>query len=122
VPVVLANARASLIPVALIGTFAAVNVPGFSMIILTMFAVALAIGLVVDDAIVVEAVERHVENGFSPAAAAERAVRLVSGPVIVVALVIRAPRPWQSVERRPPSRRGWRRVAALARGGGAGVG
>ena len=94
--VFLGNARASLIPmaavpVALIGTFAAFNALGFTINILTMFAMVLAIGLVVDDAIVVvEAVERQIEGGLSPMAAAEAAMRLVSGPVIAIALVLDA--------------------------------
>jgi hydrophobe/amphiphile efflux-1 (HAE1) family protein len=94
--VFLGTARASLIPmlaipVSLIGTFAAFNALGFTINILTMFALILAIGLVVDDAIVVvEAVERHIEEGRSPVAAAEQAMREVSGPVIAIALVLDA--------------------------------
>ena len=94
--VFLGTARASLIPmlaipVSLIGTFAAFNALGFTINILTMFALVLAIGLVVDDAIVVvEAVERHIEEGRSPVAAAEQAMREVSGPVIAIALVLDA--------------------------------
>ncbi|HET9001618.1 MAG TPA: efflux RND transporter permease subunit [bacterium] len=94
--VFLGTARASLIPmvaipVSLIGTFAAFNALGFTINILTMFALVLAIGLVVDDAIVVvEAVERHIEDGLSSVAAAEQAMREVSGPVIAIALVLDA--------------------------------
>ncbi len=79
------------IPVSLIGAFAAFNALGFTINILTMFALVLAIGLVVDDAIVVvEAVERHIEDGLGPVAAAEAAMRQVSGPVIAIALVLDA--------------------------------
>jgi hydrophobe/amphiphile efflux-1 (HAE1) family protein len=94
--VFLGTVRASLIPmlaipVSLIGTFAAFNALGFTLNILTMFALILAIGLVVDDAIVVvEAVERHIEEGKTPVAAAEHAMREVSGPVIAIALVLDA--------------------------------
>jgi multidrug efflux pump len=79
------------IPVSLIGTFAAFRALGFTINILTMFAMVLAIGLVVDDAIVVvEAVERHIEDGLGPVAAAEAAMRQVQGPVIAIALVLDA--------------------------------
>ncbi|HLW48340.1 MAG TPA: efflux RND transporter permease subunit [bacterium] len=94
--VFLGTARASLIPmlaipVSLIGTFAAFGALGFTINILTMFALILAIGLVVDDAIVVvEAVERNIEEGRPPVAAAEQAMREVSGPVIAIALVLDA--------------------------------
>ncbi|HEX4835975.1 MAG TPA: efflux RND transporter permease subunit [bacterium] len=94
--VFLGKARATLIPmlaipVSLIGAFAAFNAFGFTINILTMFALLLAIGLVVDDAIVVvEAVERHIENGLGPVAAAEAAMRQVSGPVIAIALSLDA--------------------------------
>ncbi len=94
--VFLGKARATLIPmlaipVSLIGAFAAFNALGFTINILTMFALVLAIGLVVDDAIVVvEAVERHIDDGLSPVAAAEAAMRQVSGPVIAIALVLDA--------------------------------
>jgi hydrophobe/amphiphile efflux-1 (HAE1) family protein len=92
----LGTVRASLIPmlaipVSLIGTFAAFNALGFTINIMSMFALVLAIGLVVDDAIVVvEAVERHIEEGRTPLAAAEQAMREVSGPVIAIALVLDA--------------------------------
>jgi len=94
--VFLGKARATLIPmlaipVSLIGAFAAFNALGFTINILTMFALVLAVGLVVDDAIVVvEAVERHIEDGLGPVAAAEAAMRQVSGPVIAIALVLDA--------------------------------
>src|SRR5579864_5110120 len=94
--VFLGTARASLIPmltvpVALIGAFAAFNALGFTINILTMFALILAIGLVVDDAIVVvEAAGRHIAEGSTPVAAAEQAMREVSGPVIAIALVLDA--------------------------------
>jgi HAE1 family hydrophobic/amphiphilic exporter-1/multidrug efflux pump len=94
--VFLGTARSSLVPmlavpVALIGTFAAFGALGFTINILTMFALILAIGLVVDDAIVVvEAVERHIEEGEPPVTAAEHAMREVSGPVIAIALVLDA--------------------------------
>ncbi len=92
----LGTVRASLIPmlaipVSLIGTFAAFGALGFTINIMSMFALILAIGLVVDDAIVVvEAVERHIEDGKTPVAAAEQAMREVSGPVIAIALVLDA--------------------------------
>ncbi|MCC6494860.1 MAG: multidrug efflux RND transporter permease subunit, partial [Propionibacteriaceae bacterium] len=94
--VFLQNWRSALIPlvavpVAIIGTFGVMAVIGFSLNNLTLFGLVLAIGLVVDDAIVVvEAVEHHIENGMSPHAAAHRAMREVSGPVIAVALVLSA--------------------------------
>jgi len=79
------------VPVAIIGTFAAMAAIGFSLNILTMFGLVLAVGIVVDDAIVVvEAVERHIEEGLLPRAAAHKAMSEVSGPVIAVALVLSA--------------------------------
>jgi multidrug efflux pump len=79
------------VPVAVVGTFAAMAVIGFSLNTLTLFGLVLAIGIVVDDAIVVvEAVEHHVEHGLSPRAAAHKAMEQVSGPVIAVALVLSA--------------------------------
>jgi len=79
------------VPVAIIGTFAVMAVIGFSLNNLTLFGLVLAIGIVVDDAIVVvEAVERHIEEGMSPRRAAHQAMREVSGPVIAVALVLSA--------------------------------
>jgi multidrug efflux pump len=77
------------VPVALLGTFAVMQIIGFSMNTLTLFGLVLAIGIVVDDAIVVvEAVEHHIEHGLSPRAAAYKAMEQVSAPVIAVALVL----------------------------------
>ncbi|MDR3763997.1 MAG: multidrug efflux RND transporter permease subunit [Acidobacteriota bacterium] len=90
----LGSGRATLIPmlavpVSLIGTFASFVVLGFSINLLTLFAMILAIGLVVDDAIVVvEAAEHHIEEGLKPVAATEQAMSEVSGPVIGIALVL----------------------------------
>jgi multidrug efflux pump len=90
----LQNWRATLIPiiavpVSLIGTFAAFPFLGFSINTLSLFAFVLAIGLVVDDAIVVvEAVERHIEEGMAPVAATSQAMEEVSGPVIGIALIL----------------------------------
>jgi multidrug efflux pump len=79
------------VPVAVIGTFAAMAAIGFSLNNLTLFGLVLAIGIVVDDAIVVvEAVERHIEHGLTPRQAAHKAMDQVSGPVIAVALVLSA--------------------------------
>jgi multidrug efflux pump len=79
------------VPVAIVGTFAAMAAIGFSLNNLTLFGLVLAIGIVVDDAIVVvEAVEHHIEEGMSPRQAAHQAMREVSGPVIAVALVLSA--------------------------------
>jgi len=92
--VFLGNWRATLIPllavpVSLIGTFAMFVVLGFSINLLTLFAMILAIGLVVDDAIVVvEAVEHHIEEGLNPLAATKQAMDDVSGAVIGIALVL----------------------------------
>lgn len=88
--------RASLIPllavpVSLIGTFAFFPLFGFSINTLSMFGLVLAIGLVVDDAIiVVEAVERHIEEGSPPKEAALKAMEEISGPVVGIALVLSA--------------------------------
>src|ERR1044071_4988304 len=90
----LQNWRATLIPmiavpVSLIGTFAVFPLLGFSINTLSLFALVLAIGLVVDDAIVVvEAVEHHIEEGMSPRDATLRAMEEVSGPVISIALIL----------------------------------
>jgi HAE1 family hydrophobic/amphiphilic exporter-1 len=90
----LQNWRATLIPmvavpVSLIGTFAAFPLLGFSINTLSLFGLVLAIGLVVDDAIVVvEAVEHHIEEGMSPRDATIRAMEEVSGPVVSIALII----------------------------------
>jgi multidrug efflux pump len=79
------------VPVAVIGTFAVMAAIGFSLNNLTLFGLVLAIGIVVDDAIVVvEAVEHHIEHGMSPRAAAHKAMDQVSGPVVAVALVLSA--------------------------------
>ncbi|WP_371377788.1 efflux RND transporter permease subunit [Sporomusa aerivorans] len=80
------------VPVSLIGTFGAFIVLGFSINTLTLFAMVLAIGLVVDDAIVViEAVEHHIRyNKLTPAEATKRAMDEVSGPVIAIAFVLAA--------------------------------
>lgn len=90
----LQNWRATLIPmiavpVSLIGTFAVFPLLGFSINTLSLFGLVLAIGLVVDDAIVVvEAVEHHIEEGMSPRDAALQAMKEVSGPVVGIALVL----------------------------------
>src|SRR5213592_2700270 len=79
------------VPVSLIGTFVLFPLLGFSINTLSLFGLVLAIGLVVDDAIVVvEAVERHIEEGMSPRDATLQAMREVSGVVIGVALVLSA--------------------------------
>ncbi|MBI3412036.1 MAG: efflux RND transporter permease subunit [Planctomycetes bacterium] len=78
-------------PVAIIGTFAVMAAFGFSLNNLTLFGLVLAIGIVVDDAIVVvEAVEHHIETGLSPRQATIKAMEQVSGPVVAVALVLSA--------------------------------
>ncbi len=92
--VFLQNWRATLIPliavpVALVGTFAVMAALGFSLNNLSLFGLVLAIGIVVDDAIVVvENVERWLEQGVEPREAARRAMDEVTGPVIAVALVL----------------------------------
>ncbi len=79
------------VPVAIVGTFAVMAALGFSLNNLTLFGLVLAIGIVVDDAIVVvEAVEHHVERGMEPRAATIRAMDEVSGPVIAIGLVLTA--------------------------------
>src|SRR5271163_650096 len=79
------------VPVSLIGTFAVFPLLGFSINTLSLFGLVLAIGLVVDDAIVVvEAVERHIEDGLSPKEAALKAMTEISGPVVGIALVLSA--------------------------------
>ena len=86
--------RASLIPllavpVSIVGTFAVLLLLGFSINTLTLFGLVLAIGIVVDDAIVVvENVERNISDGLAPKAAAHQAMREVSGPIIAIALVL----------------------------------
>jgi multidrug efflux pump subunit AcrB len=93
----LGNWRATLVPmlavpVSLIGTFASFMLLGFTINTLTLFAMILAIGLVVDDAIVVvEAVEHHIqETGLGPKEATYRAMSEVSGPVVAIAFVLAA--------------------------------
>lgn len=92
----LRNWRASLIPlmavpVSLIGTFAVMHLMGFSLNTLSLFGLVLSIGIVVDDAIVVvENVERHIENGEAPAQAARRAMDEVTGPIIAITSVLAA--------------------------------
>ena len=92
----LQNWRATLIPllavpVSLIGTFATFILLDFSINTLTLFAMVLAIGLVVDDAIVViENVEKHMEEGLEPVDATERAMNEVQGPVVAIAFVLAA--------------------------------
>ena len=92
----LQNWRATLIPmlavpVSLIGTFAVFPLLGFSINTLSLFGLVLAIGLVVDDAIVVvEAVEHHIEEGMTPRDATLKAIGEVSGPVIGIALILAA--------------------------------
>ena len=79
------------VPVAIVGTFAVMAMLGFSLNNLTLFGLVLAIGIVVDDAIVVvEAVEHHVEHGMNPRDATIRAMDEVSGPVIAIGLVLTA--------------------------------
>ncbi|MEH3085029.1 MAG: multidrug efflux RND transporter permease subunit [Xylophilus ampelinus] len=77
------------VPVSVVGTFAVLHLLGFSVNALTLFGLVLAIGIVVDDAIVVvENVERNIEAGLSPRDATHRAMREVSGPIIAIALVL----------------------------------
>ncbi|WP_430437003.1 efflux RND transporter permease subunit [Oceanibaculum nanhaiense] len=77
------------VPVSIVGTFGVMYVFGFSINALTLFGLVLAIGIVVDDAIVVvENVERNIEEGLSPVEATYRAMREVSGPIIAIALVL----------------------------------
>ncbi len=96
VVVFLQSWRASLIPllavpVSLIGTFAAMVVMGFSLNNLSLFGLVLAIGIVVDDAIVVvENVERHIAEGLAPRAATRKAMDEVSSAVVAVGLVLSA--------------------------------
>ena len=79
------------VPVSLIGTFIVFPLLGFSINTLSLFGMVLAIGLVVDDAIVVvEAVEHHIELGLSPHDATVKAMEEVSGPVIAIALILAA--------------------------------
>jgi HAE1 family hydrophobic/amphiphilic exporter-1 len=79
------------VPVSLVGTFVFFPLFGFSLNTLSLFGLVLAIGLVVDDAIVVvEAVERHIEDGLAPKEAALKAMEEISGPVVGIALVLSA--------------------------------
>src|SRR3989441_9181048 len=79
------------VPVSLVGTFALFPLFGFSINTLSLFGLVLAIGLVVDDAIVVvEAVERHIEEGMAPREATLQAMEEISGPVVGIALVLSA--------------------------------
>ena len=94
--VFLQNWRSTLIPliavpVAVVGTFAVMAAMGFSLNNLTLFGLVLAIGIVVDDAIVVvEAVEHHIEHGMAPREATLKAMEQVSGPVVAIGLVLSA--------------------------------
>ncbi len=77
------------VPVSIVGTFAIMHLFGFSINALSLFGLVLAIGIVVDDAIVVvENVERSIENGLSPRDATLKAMREVTGPIIAIALVL----------------------------------
>jgi hydrophobe/amphiphile efflux-1 (HAE1) family protein len=77
------------VPVSLLGVFIAFPMLGFSVNTLTMFGLVLAIGIVVDDAIVVvEAVQHHIEHGLSPVDATRKAMAEVSGPVVAIALIL----------------------------------
>jgi hydrophobe/amphiphile efflux-1 (HAE1) family protein len=92
----LQNWRATLIPlltvpVSVVGTFALFPLLGFSINITTMFGLVLAIGIVVDDSIVVvEAVQRHIDEGMNPRDATIQAMREVSGPVVAIAFILAA--------------------------------
>jgi HAE1 family hydrophobic/amphiphilic exporter-1 len=77
------------VPVSLLGVFIMFPLLGFSVNTLTMFGLVLAIGIVVDDAIVVvEAVQHHIEHGLSPVDATRKAMQEVSGPVVAIALIL----------------------------------
>lgn len=77
------------VPVSLLGAFIMFPVLGFSVNVLTMFGLVLAIGIVVDDAIVVvEAVQHHIEHGLTPVEATRQAMKEVSGPVVAIGLVL----------------------------------
>ena len=79
------------VPVSIVGTFAVLLLLGYSINVLTLFGLVLAIGIVVDDAIVVvENVERHIEKGLSPLDAAHKAMSEVSGPIVAISLVLAA--------------------------------
>ena len=77
------------VPVSIVGTFAVLHVLGYSVNTLTLFGLVLAIGIVVDDAIVVvENIERHIRAGMTPLAASHQAMREVSGPILAITLVL----------------------------------
>src|SRR6185369_16760597 len=77
------------VPVSVVGTFAVLYLLGFSINTLSLFGLVLAIGIVVDDAIVVvENVERNIEEGRTPLEAAHQAMTEVSGPIVAIALVL----------------------------------
>src|ERR1017187_4853061 len=79
------------VPVSLVGTFALFPLFGFSINTLSLFGLVLAIGLVVDDAlVVVEAVEHHIEKGLSPKDAALKGMQEVAGPVMAIAIILTA--------------------------------
>ena len=79
------------VPVSLVGTFAFMHLLGFSLNALSLFGLVLAIGIVVDDAIVVvENVERNIEEGLSPVAATQKAMKEVTGPIVATTLVLAA--------------------------------
>src|SRR5258705_2813289 len=92
----LQNIRATIfhlltVPVSIVGTFVFFPLLGFSVNTLSMFGLVLAIGIVVDDAIVVvEAVMHHIEHGMSPREATSQAMKEVSAPVIGIALILSA--------------------------------
>uniref|UniRef100_UPI001BFE653A efflux RND transporter permease subunit n=1 Tax=Rheinheimera oceanensis TaxID=2817449 RepID=UPI001BFE653A len=79
------------VPVSLVGTFAFMHLLGFSLNALSLFGLVLAIGIVVDDAIVVvENVERNISEGLSPVAATQKAMKEVTGPIVATTLVLAA--------------------------------
>ena len=79
------------VPVSIVGTFSVLWLLGFSLNVLTLFGLVLAIGIVVDDAIVVvENVQRYIHQGLTPREAAHRAMSEVSGPIVAIALVLTA--------------------------------
>jgi len=79
------------VPISLVGTFAVMHLMGFSLNALSLFGLVLAIGIVVDDAIVVvENVERNIDDGLSPVEATKKAMREVTGPIIATTLVLAA--------------------------------
>jgi multidrug efflux pump len=96
VVVFLQSWRASIIPlvavpISLVGTFAFMHLLGFSLNALSLFGLVLAIGIVVDDAIVVvENVERNIADGLSPIAATQKAMKEVTGPIVATTLVLAA--------------------------------